>query len=262
MTQAFGVKYPIVIPSLTENADIQTAIKVYHYGQTTEPSSLNANSISGHLNTLENTKVDVVPTPIIVGVDENNVNQNNLNLKITTGYYVVRENSIASAGLNYPSGATAGLLHVVNDGAVVYQTYISNASKFYWRGYYASSWIPWKETADTTYIPDSVGSRLASLELAMTTKQPNITGAATTIVNDPLETYRVLVSDGSGKVRASTDITTTELGNLNGTTGTVPSLAGTVGGNGTSKRIFIQELVPNTTNNPGFVGQAGDLWFW
>lgn len=253
MTQAFGVKYPIVIPSLTENADIQTALKVYHYGQATEPSTLNANSVSGHLSNLETTKVDVIPEQIVSGAS------NNLNLKVTTGYYSVSTNAIASAGSFYPAGASAGMLHVINDGSgIIYQTYITNATKFYWRGYFAGAWTSWKEASDTTHTH----TEFTSLAGQIATKQNTVTGGATTILDTDLDTNKVLVSDGSGKVRASADITTTELGNLNGTTGRVPSLAGTVGGDGTSKRIFIQSVEPNTTNNPGFVGQPGDLWFW
>lgn len=250
MTQAFGVKYPIVIPSLTENADIQTALKVYHYGQATEPSSLNANSVAGHLNNLESTKVDVVPEQIVSG------SSNNLNLKVTTGYYSVPTNALASAGSFYPAGATAGMLQVINDGSgIIYQTYISNASKFYWRGYFSGAWTSWKEASDSTHGHDNYANSITSLQ---NTKQNNVTGAATTIVDTNLDTERVLVSDGSGKVRASADITTTELGHLNGTSGTVPSLAGTVGNNGTSKKFFIQDPAtgtPTATN-------VGDLWFW
>lgn len=262
MTQPFGAKYPIVIPSLTENADIQTALKVYHYGESTEPSTLNSNSIAGHLNTLENTKVDIIPQQITAGSD------NNLNLKVTTGYYSAATNAIASAGTFYPSGATAGILHVINDGSgIIYQTYISNASKFYWRGYYSGAWTTWKETADTGYIPESVGTRLTNLEASVATKQATITGGATTIVDTNLDTNKVLVSDGSGKVRASADITTTELGYLNGATSSVNT---TVLGNKSSgvpvppgiKRIVIARDNGSTAPDATITPVEGDLWFW
>lgn len=51
-----------------------------------------------------------------------------------------------------------------------------------------------------------------------TSKQDKITGAATTITSSNLTASRVLVSDSNGKVAASSSITTTELGYLDGAT--------------------------------------------
>jgi hypothetical protein len=250
MTQPIGTKYPTNIPSLSDNADIQTALRVYHYGQASEPAALIANSVAGHLSNLENTKVDMLPTEVTSGAG------NDLNTKTVTGYYSVRTNATASAGANYPAAA-AGALHVINDGGIVYQIYVSNVPRMYWRSKFGSSasWLPWKEVADTTHIPSSVSTSISNLGAAVDTKQAIITGAASTILDTNLDTQKVLVSDGSGKVRASASITTTELGHLDGTTGKAPSLAGTVGGDGTSKKIFIQEATPTGTS-------AGDLWFW
>ena len=246
MVQVIGDKYPTNIPALSDNADIQTALKVYHYGQATEPSSLLANSVAGHLNTLKNTKVDIVPIQIISG------SGNDLNQKNITGYYSVSTNSIASAGSNYPSGATAGMLTVVNDGSgIIYQIYQSNNLKLYWRGFFAGGWSSWSEASPSTHTH----TEFTTLAGSIATKQNTITGAATTVVDANLDASRALVSDGSGKIRASADITVTELNHLNGTTGIVPSLAGTVGGDGTSKKIFIQSTQPTGTS-------PGDLWFW
>ena len=258
MTQAFGVKYPIVIPSLTENADIQTALKVYHYGQSTEPSSLNPNSVSGHLSSLEATKVDIVPEQIVLG------SGNNLNLKVTTGYYSVQTNAIASAGSFYPSGATAGMLHVINDGSgIIYQTYQTNASRFYWRGFFAGGWSTWTEASPTTHSH----TEFTTLAGQIATKQNTITGAATTILDANLDTSRVLVSDGSGKVRASADITTTELGYLNGATSQVQTVilgnksVDTPVPSGMKRMIIARDNgsgSPDATVTP----VEGDLWFW
>jgi hypothetical protein len=54
----------------------------------------------------------------------------------------------------------------------------------------------------------------------LATKQATITGAATTIDTEDLTASRALVSDGSGKVAVS-DVTTTELGYLDGVTSAV-----------------------------------------
>ena len=56
------------------------------------------------------------------------------------------------------------------------------------------------------------------IEGITTAKQDKITGAATTITGSNLTASRVLVSDSNGKVAASSSITTTELGYLDGVT--------------------------------------------
>lgn len=260
MVQPIGTKYQTNIPLLSDNADIQTALKVYHYGQASEPSTLIANSVAGHLNTLENTKVDIVPIQIIAGAT------NDLNLKNVTGYYSIPTNTIASAGSNYPTGATAGMLHVTNDGSgIIYQTYLSNAPKMYWRGYFAGAWTQWREASDSTHSHTEFGTLAGQIA----TKQNTITGAATTITDANLDTNKVLVSDGSGKVRASADITTTELGYLNGATSQVQTAI--LGNKATStpvpagiKRIIIARENPSVPNTPDatVTPVEGDLWFW
>ena len=258
MAQPIGTKYQTNIPLLSDNADIQTALKVYHYGQESEPTTLLANSVAGHLNTLENTKVDIIPTQIIAGAT------NDLNLKNVTGYYSVPTNAIASAGSNYPAGATAGMLHVTNDGSgIIYQTYLTNAPKMYWRGYFAGAWTTWREASDTTHSH----TEFTTLAGQIATKQNTVTGAATTIVDTDLDTNKVLVSDGSGKVRASADITTTELGYLNGATSQVQTTilgnksAGTPLPSGV-KRIIIAQDNGSGSPDATFTPVEGDLWFW
>lgn len=57
-----GTIYPIKIPSYTEAADIQAALKLLHYGSTTVPTQLSdvdPNSVAGHLKAV-NTRVDNV----------------------------------------------------------------------------------------------------------------------------------------------------------------------------------------------------------
>jgi hypothetical protein len=63
-------------------------------------------------------------------------------------------------------------------------------------------------------------STQTDLQSALDAKQATITGAATTIDTEDLTASRALVSDGSGKVAVS-DVTTTELGYLDGVTSAV-----------------------------------------
>lgn len=62
---------------------------------------------------------------------------------------------------------------------------------------------------------------MTAINNAIATKQDKITGAATTITSSDLTASRVLISNSSGKVAASSSITTTELGYLNGVTGAI-----------------------------------------
>lgn len=61
-------------------------------------------------------------------------------------------------------------------------------------------------------------SNKSLIDSITTSKQDKITGAATTITGSNLTASRVLVSDSNGKVAASSNITTTELGYLDGVT--------------------------------------------
>lgn len=51
-----GSVFTTKIPGIVDNADIQTALKLYHYGQSSAPSSKETavrNSIAGHLHDIE-----------------------------------------------------------------------------------------------------------------------------------------------------------------------------------------------------------------
>lgn len=63
----------------------------------------------------------------------------------------------------------------------------------------------------------------SAIQTQLNAKQATITGAASTVVSSNLATNMVLVSDASGKIAASSSITTTELALLNGRTGTLAS---------------------------------------
>ncbi len=69
----------------------------------------------------------------------------NLNNYTTDGYYHQNSNSNATSGSNYPIAA-AGMLSVVSDGAMVYQTYHQyNGNAYYHRSYYNGSWYAWRK---------------------------------------------------------------------------------------------------------------------
>lgn len=146
-----GAPYNTKIPRIDENADIQTALRLYHYGDNTNnPGSIIADSIAGHLDALENSKLSKESEQIPGSA--------NLNDYITTGFFNQDSTTNARSGTNYPlhpdSTATdrfyAGLLKVVNDGGIVYQEYHMYGdtgyviNTVYWRIKYAGAWTDWQ----------------------------------------------------------------------------------------------------------------------
>jgi hypothetical protein len=64
MAEDIGALIPTSIPSLTENADIQAALRLYHYGTSYDPENtdvgeLNPESVAGYLNDLDE-RVDAI----------------------------------------------------------------------------------------------------------------------------------------------------------------------------------------------------------
>lgn len=67
MSEDIGSVYPTKIPGLEEAADIQAALKLYHYGSATVPTTkagAEPNSIAGHLYTLEQDITDLQTTGV------------------------------------------------------------------------------------------------------------------------------------------------------------------------------------------------------
>jgi hypothetical protein len=91
-----GEKYNTYIPLLSENANIQDALRVYHFGdefdQDRDSDNYVKKSIAGLLNNLERSKLSSAPSQIPAGV--------NLNIYVLSGFYI-QASSIVS-GSNYP----------------------------------------------------------------------------------------------------------------------------------------------------------------
>lgn len=153
MSVNIGDQYITQIPGYDENADIQTALRLYHYGADTQsPNPIEPNSIAGHLKSLEDTKVDTVPKIIPDSADLNTYN--------TTGYYVQTTAASAETGSNYPTYPDAndepkffaGLLKVVNSGSIVFQEYHTLGESGYivnrpFRRVFFGSWSSWESSA-------------------------------------------------------------------------------------------------------------------
>jgi hypothetical protein len=137
------------IPSISDDADIQTAFRLYHYGSNTStPSSIPENSIAGHFTSLDAKKLGLVPSPIPTSAD--------LNSFVTTGFYAQAD---TPTGPNYPA-PFAGLLTVTNNGSTVFQQYqaigatesgvtANPINKTYWRFKIGTSaFRPWRTFID------------------------------------------------------------------------------------------------------------------
>jgi len=147
-----GTPYNTQIPRIIENADIQTALRLYHYGlNTNNPGSIVPDSIVGHFENLKNTKIDKTPEiiPALANLESETYS--------VTGLYVQPSVQNARSGTNYPAVNNLfypGMLRVVNSGALVFQEYhlIGESGNIintvYWRFRYLNVWYPWKASID------------------------------------------------------------------------------------------------------------------
>lgn len=150
MPDNIGNIYNTKIPSFAENADVQTAFRLYHYGEdTAAPDTIQTESIAGHLKNLEDTKIDVSPVIVPVGA--------NLNDYTSSGYFV-DNNTDRSGSSNFPevdSSSYPGFLMVINRGSVaITQQYHmlglpdNQINTVFIRNYYAGSWSAWTQVAN------------------------------------------------------------------------------------------------------------------
>lgn len=272
-----GLVFPIKIPLYSDNADIQAAIKYYHYGSATVPlteSAIDATSIAGYLKAID-TRLDALITSGVVSL----VGSENLDNKLTTGTYIQDNNTDAESGTNYPVYLTkkwAGSLTVAESANTVFQFYEGQAGTngaivspgfIAWRSKTSGgTWSSWIFAADASHIHDDRYYTESEIDSKLTEKQVVITGAATTIDTENLTVSRALASDASGKVSVSVT-TLDELAYISGVTSSVQTqltnrytktetdtaLANKV--SSTSDTIFVQSGTPS-----GAV--TGDLWFW
>lgn len=290
---SIGTKYSTQIPTLQSDADIQAALTLYHYGQATEPGTVIANSIAGHLTALETNKIGKAATALPT------VNTNNdLNTKEVPGFYVQTSAAGAAAGSNYPAyngSKYAGMLFVTSDNGVIYQDYHmtdgATTNEKFWRAKFAGSWTSWAQASQVGHKHnDLYYLRADATGETGLIGQPQIIGAATSITSNNLTNGYVLVSgDGtvgtSGKVAVSDKVTRLELEQLDGIstsstiqtqlntiTGTLipakPTIVNGKNGSGTQLTGTRQFVIarPNTTNSAipdaTVTATEGDIWFW
>jgi hypothetical protein len=160
-----GAAFNLSIPSLEENADIQEAFRIYHYGQNNlGVGELNPNSVAGYLDELEKDKIDKDPTIIPFNA--------NLNDYTDSGFYSQDTNAKAQSGSNYPEingFRYAGLLRVINDGGNIFQEYQVgglSTSPVFWRRRFGNdiNFSPWQTYSRDGHVHDTIYYRKTEVD--------------------------------------------------------------------------------------------------
>jgi hypothetical protein len=148
-----GAFFNTTIPSIDENADIQTAFRLYHYGEGNAGTlPLNEDSIAGYLQVLSSEKLSGVPGQLLNGQDLNNYT--------TSGFFVQESdaNARSETSKNYPTfppeggDEYAGLLRVIAGTGVIFQEYhmsgLRDRNFSYWRSQVGGIWSLWQSFAN------------------------------------------------------------------------------------------------------------------
>ena len=209
MPQNIGAEngaFNTLIPQLNENADIQTALRLYHYGEgNSGTGELEPDSIAGFLQKLTDDKVDGNPEIIPQNANLNNYTQ--------SGFYAQDTNAKAATGSNYPlvppniGFAYAGLLRVINDGSNIYQEYQVSGiptNLVYWRAFFGNlGWTPWQTFATAGHIHDDryytktqADNRYFPAIRFKSVRQPNISNNFYTISKNDEDSI-LLMNNGS-----------------------------------------------------------------
>lgn len=246
-----GSVFPVKIPLYSDNADIQAAIKYYHFGSSTVPlseSTIDPTSIAGYLKAID-TRLDNLATSEVINL----VADEDLDNKLATGKYIQDSNTDAESGQNYPIFLTkkwAGALTVAEYDNTVFQLYegkAGTASSIVSQGFLAwrsktsgGVWSSWIFAADSAHIHDDRYYTEGEVDAKFSALTKTSIGLSnvdnTSDASKPISTATQTALD----LKAAKTYVDTELAN---------KIAST------SDTIFVQSAQPT-----GAV--AGDLWFW
>ena len=254
MPETIGSSFEVNVPTLSDNASIVEAFRLYHYGISSEPASpsdiLNT-SIEGHLTRIEALAQAASTAQAVVAQlgseDLDSLTESKTWHKLTT----------PGQNLGYPVLAP-GLLTVINSGeGPVYQTYRtiggtvgSNLNQLWWRGKSASAndWSTWFRPADINHTHDALYYSKTDLD----SKIDDISRSSVNKAN------KAIVSDSNGKLTYSTNISSTEINYLDGASSNIQSQLNNRYTKDETVRVFVQDSA-----GPNPVGATeGDLWFW
>ena len=132
-----GTIYPTKIPGLEDPADIQAALKLYHYGTTntiTTESEIVANSVVGHIKALD-TRIDAIESDALGSSASATIPTG-----VDNGYIWVDSTSSVTSEAQYatasyqtlaPSSPTTGALWVDSNSSPYLKMYVYSGTE--WR---------------------------------------------------------------------------------------------------------------------------------
>jgi hypothetical protein len=263
-SEDIGNLFKTQIPGLEDAADIQAALKLYHYGSTSyntnndDPSGLIPNSVAGHFQSLKE-RLDAlnIEDLKILATGEN------LNNKTVEGRYSQNSNTDARSlnSVNYPTIAGlayAGILSVIVAENIIYQTYQTsgvpsggsvNNALFFRSKTESLPWSQWLQLSDATHTHDDRYFTRSETTNLLNTKQNTITGAASSVTSTNLTASRAVASDANGKIQASA-VTSAELAFLSGVTSGVQSQIDTANSliSATATKNYVDTQLANKAN--------------
>ncbi len=160
-----GTDFNPKAPDFNENADIRTALRTYHFGESQDGvEPYDPNSIAGFLGNLRDGKISSIAQTIPANA---NLNQAPY---LSPGFYVQSSDINAQNGQGYPpynpqqqgSAARAGLLKVYADSVGnVFQEYLGatprSEARVYWRSKIGiNEFTDWKASADLNHLHDDL----------------------------------------------------------------------------------------------------------
>lgn len=245
MSTDIGRDWIARIPSLSDDANIQEAFRMYHYGtqdgSEPAPGDTLVNGIEAHLADLQFQITNLSTGSAQV---EDLVDDNDLNSITTPGSY--RRASAPLSGKNYPE-LSAGFLHVVaTSGNAVYQVYqtiggSSGTNNYYWRGRdAATNWSAWAQASKVGHNHDSTYYTETEIDAR---------------ISNSITAERAIVSEAVTGKMISSIVTATELGQLSGVNNNIQDQLNNRYTKDETARVFVQQTTPSSP-------QVNDLWIW
>ena len=142
-SESIGSIYPTEIPGYADNADIQAAFRLYHYGSTayntanTNTASLESSSIAFHLNELQK-NIDTLTSPRETAAISATAATGTVHLNVSTAsVHIYTSNSTANYTLNIrgTSSVTLNSLMAIGESITVTFEHPNGATAYYATAY-------------------------------------------------------------------------------------------------------------------------------
>ena len=142
-SESIGSIYPTEIPGYADNADIQEAFRLYHYGSTTyntantNTGSLESSSIAFHLNELQK-NIDTLTSPRETAAISATAATGTVHLNVSTAsVHIYTSNSTANYTLNIrgTSSVTLNSLMAIGESITVTFEHPNGATAYYATAY-------------------------------------------------------------------------------------------------------------------------------